>query len=92
MCLFLTIRVELTYPPKSNVLIDKNGRARLGGFSSVTIIPGEFATTPSDSTGNTTQSASGIQWCAPEILKGGAPSEKADVFSLAMVTIEAGHR
>ena len=86
------IHVKLTFTPKSNVLIDNNDRARLGGFSSLTIIPGELVITPLASTSNTTRSAGSIQWSAPEVLEGGAPSKKADVFSLAMVMIEARHR
>ena len=77
---------------KSNILIDNNGHACLAGFNLLTIIPGEPTITSSVSPKGTPRLVGGTQWSAPEVLKGGAFSKKADIFSFAMVMIEARHR
>ena len=74
--------------PKSNILINSNGRACLAGFSLLTLIPDELIATSLDSPNDTTQRVSGVQWSAPEVLKGGRPGKETDVFSLAMVMVE----
>ena len=77
---------------KSNILVDSNGHARLAGFSLLTLTPDKPGITFLDSTGDTVQQVGGVQWSAPEVLNGGAPSKEADVFSLAMVMVEARHK
>ena len=70
--------------PKSNILINNNGRACLAGFSLLTPVPDELV----DPRSNTTLSTDGIWWPAPEVLDGRAPSKETDIFSLSMVMIE----
>jgi len=76
---------------KSNILIDNNGHACLAGFSPLMTIPDEMITASSDSPSSTTQWVGGMRWSAPEVLKGGAPSKQTDIYSFAMVMIEARH-
>ena len=78
--------------PKSNILIDSNGHACLAGFNLLVTIPDESVTTSSGSPKGTSRCVGGTQWSAPEVLKGGALTKKTDIFSFAMVTIEARHR
>ena len=78
--------------PKSNILIDNNGHACLAGFNLLTIIPDELTIASSGSPKGTFRTASCTQWPAPEVLKGGALSKKADIFSFAMVMTEARRR
>ena len=70
-------------------MIDDDGHARLAGFSLLTTIPDELVVTSSDSPDNTTRWAESVQWPAPEVLKGGAFSKGTDIFSFAMVMVEA---
>ena len=77
--------------PKSNILIGDNGRACLAGFSLLTVIPDEITTT-SNSNNDATQRIGGIQWSAPEVLRGGAPGKETDIFSFAMMMIEVPRR
>jgi len=81
----LLVKADLV--PKSNILIDSNGRACLAGFDLFAIIPDERPTTPPD----TPRWVGNVPWSAPEVLNGGVPSNRADIFSLAMVAIEARH-
>ena len=74
---------------KSNILIDNDGRARLAGLTLLTIIPDEPPIASSDSPSGTTQRVGSVQWSAPEVLEGGVPCIKSDIFSFAMVMIEA---
>lgn len=74
---------------KSNILIDNDGHARLAGFSLLTAIPDKPTVVRVGSASKTVQRVGGIQWSAPEVLRGGEPSEEADVFSFAMVMFEA---
>lgn len=69
---------------KANILIDKDGRARLTDFGLTSIIRGDNSTRApqvADMTGVAT-------WAAPEILRGGAVTKEGDVFTFAMVTVE----
>lgn len=76
----LTIRTN----PKANILIDKDGRARLTDFGLTSIIRGDnSARSPQDQ-----GMASNTMWAAPEILRGEAVSKEGDIFTFAMVTIE----
>lgn len=70
--------------PKSNILINNNGRACLAGFSLLTLVLDELV----DPRSNTTLSMDRIRWPALEVLSGAAPSKAADIFSLSMVMIE----
>lgn len=83
----VTLRAKLIRL-QSNILIDSNGRARLAGFSLLTITPDEPAVDSSDSPDNTTRWAGSVQWSAPEVLTGKAFSKGTDVFSFAMVMVE----
>ena len=69
---------------KANVLIDKNGNARLADFGLASIVRGDYSIfSPQESNaGNMTT------WAAPEILREGPVSKEGDVFSFAMVTVE----
>ena len=60
---------------KMNILIDKDGRARLTGFVL------SFITQESAPVNTTT-------WAAPEILRGGGATKEGDVFTFAMVAVE----
>ena len=68
---------------QSNVLVDRSGRACIAdfGLTKITKHP------------HSVQSASqryglALQWSAPEVLKEGEYSKKADVFSFGMVVYE----
>ena len=87
--LWLMPKTDLT--PKSNILIDNNGCARLAGFNLLTIIPDERFTASSDKPSGITKWVGSVRWSAPEVLEGGVPSKQSDIFSFAMVTIEASH-
>lgn len=69
---------------KSNVLIDRHGRARLTDFGLTSIIPGDTSiVSPQDPNMATTMTCA-----APEILGGGPVSKEGDVFTFAMVAVE----
>lgn len=69
---------------KANVLVDKNGHARLTGFELTSIgRGGNSARTPHD-----LRVAGMTTWAAPEILRGGAITKEGDVFTFAMVAVE----
>ena len=74
-------------PGQSNVLVDVGGRARIMGFRIAAIItevdPGQTAFN---------QDAEIEHWSAPEVLKSGVISGKADIFSFAMIMIEVRHK
>ena len=71
---------------KANVLIDKDGRARLADFSFLRMISEEQTITLS-----TTGSSNG-QWMSPEIIvpvdSEGLPTKASDCYSLGMVIYE----
>jgi serine/threonine protein kinase len=77
--------LTLLTPVKRNILVDDSGRVRIADF-------GFTVTQNLDSVGNT-KAAHGftLSWTAPEILKEGVVSQKADIFSFAMVMIEVRH-
>ena len=85
------------YPPpntffvKANILIDKDGHARLADFGLLTIV--------SDSTHSTTSSSSQsggtTRWMSPELLdpdrfgfKNSQPTKESDCYALGMVVLE----
>lgn len=72
---------------KANILIDKNGHARLTGFELAVITPGNTLTSllQDPNTNMTT-------WVAPEILRGGLVTKEGDIFTFAMVAIEVHTR
>ena len=73
-------------PDQPNVLVDADGHARIMNFSLATVAADvDSEQSPSD------QRVGGEQWSAPEVLKDGKISKRADIFSLAMVMIEARH-
>ena len=84
---YLPYKADLS--PKSNILIGDDGCACLAGFNLLTITPDELMITSSGSPTETSRWVGGTQWSAPEVLKGGTLSKKTDIFSFAMVMIEA---
>ena len=73
---------------KANVLINKNGHARLTDFGLVSVAPGNQSVVSllEDSP------VIGATWAAPEISKGGAVTREGDVFAFAMVAAEVRTR
>ena len=69
---------------KANILIDKDGRARLTHFGPVSSIQEERLLDMLK--GNGMSSMENL--AAPEILGGEAPTKEGDVFMFAMVAIE----
>jgi serine/threonine protein kinase len=90
-CNCLPFKADLAL--KSNILVDNNGHACLAGFNLLTMVPDELtiASLGSPSKG-ASRSVAGAQWSAPEVLEGGALGKKTDIFSFAMIMIEARHR
>ena len=81
-------QILISMNSKSNILIDKDGHARLADFGLASIIRGEyshFSPQVSNSENTTT-------WAAPEILGGSSASKEGDVFTFAMVAIEVRTR
>ena len=88
--------LAITLPPntvfiKANILIDKDGHARLADFGLLTIV--------SDSTHSTTSSSSKsagtTRWMSPELLdpdrfgfKNSRPTKQSDCYALGMVVLE----
>ena len=73
-------------PGQSNILVDAEGHARIMGFCFTEVTPNDGKVQPASS-----QRFENTQWCAPEVLGDEGMTKKADIFSLAMVMIEAGH-
>ena len=72
---------------KANILIDKDGQARLTGFGLEVVTHRNVLTSLlQDHSINTTT------WPAPEILRGGPVTKEGDIFAFAMVTIEVHTR
>ena len=69
---------------KANVLIDKDGHARLTDFGLTFIVRGEYSVS-SPQEPHVTSTAT---WAAPEILGGDPVSKEGDVFTFAMVAVE----
>ena len=81
-------RISTLTNPKANILIDKGGHARLTDFGLTSIIPGEYpVASPQEA-----HITSTTMWVAPEILGGDPVSKEGDVFSFAMVAVEARTR
>jgi serine/threonine protein kinase len=73
-------------PAKRNILVDDSGRVRIADFGFAAV------TQNLESVGNSTANRGyTLRWTAPEILNGGAGSQKGDIFSFAMVMIEVRH-
>lgn len=69
---------------KVNVLIDKNGHARLTDFGLISFSREDTSVgSPQDM-----KTAGATTWAAPEILRGGAVTKEGDVFTFAMVAVE----
>ena len=70
---------------KANVLIDKDGHARLTDLSLASVVLGNqsIVSLPDPSL---------TSWAAPEISKGGAVTREGDVFMFAMVAVEVRTR
>jgi len=70
-----------------NVLVDNSGQARIADFGLATVTQNlDSMRTASCQHGHTPR------WTAPEVLNGGKSSKETDIFSFAMVMIEARHR
>ena len=87
-----TSRVYVTFcylviPPitqnQRNVLVDGSGRACIADFGLTKITKH-----PHSVQSATQRHGLALQWSAPEVLKEGAYSKKADVFSFGMVVYE----
>ena len=78
--------VRALIPGQRNILVDAEGRARIMGFRFAKV-------TPNEDSGQTVsnQHVGSKQWSAPEVLEDGEMSQKSDIFSFAMVMIEARH-
>ena len=76
---------------KSNILIDNGGHAVLAGSGLFAIIPDELIVASSDPPGDTTRWVGSVCRSAPEVLQGRGPGMEADIYSLAMVMVEARH-
>ena len=76
--------IDLGLNSKANILVDKNGRARLTDFGLTSIAHGDNSLgSPRDTpTGNTA-------WAAPEVLQDGVTTKEGDIFTFAMVSVEA---
>ena len=78
--------VRILIPGQTNILVDVQGHARIVGFRFAKVTPSEV---PGQIVSN--QHVGSKQWSAPEVLEDGEMSQKADIFSFAMVMIEACH-
>ena len=72
---------------KENVLVDKDGHARLTGFGLAVATHRNILTSLLQDS-----SINAITWAAPEILRGGPVTKEGDVFTFAMVAIEVHTR
>ena len=70
-----------------NILVENSGHVRIADFGL-----SKITKNPNSVQDISYQNGYTIQWAAPEVLNKGEYSEKADIFSLAMVTIEVCHR
>jgi len=91
------LRTLVVIPPhntvfiKANILIDRDGHARLADFGLLTIIPD--STNPMTST--TCMNVGTTKWMSPELLdpdrfdfKDGRPTKESDCYALGMVVLE----
>ena len=72
---------------QSNVLVDAAGQARIADFYLATI-----TTDMNSEPGPSSLRNNVSQWTAPEVSSRGKHSKESDIFSLAMVMTEVGHR
>lgn len=73
---------------KANVLIDKNGHARLTDFGLASVVPGNQSVVSLFEDSPVIE----VTWAAPEISKGGPVTREGDVFAFAMVAAEVRTR
>ena len=79
--------ITVLTPNQPNILVDADGRARIMNFRLATVaIDVKFELSPSN------QRVGSEQWSAPEVLKDVMTSKKTDIFSFAMVMVEARRR
>ena len=78
---------------KANIVIDKDGNARLADFGLLTIV--SDSTQPETTTTTTSESAGTVRWMSPELLdpegfgfKNGRPTKESDCYALGMVILE----
>lgn len=69
---------------KVNILVDKDGHARLADFGLTTIFLGNKSVIGSQGD----HLATVTMWTAPEISEGGVMTKEGDVFMFAMVAVE----
>ena len=85
---FSRSQILISVNSKGNILIDKDGHARLMDFRLASIIREEYPTvSPQESSAENTTT-----WAAPEILRGGPVTKEGDVFTFAMVAVEVRTR
>ena len=70
-----------------NVLVDHSGNALLADFGLATVTQNLDSVQSATHRGGHTP-----RWAAPEVLTEGTFSKEADIFSFAMIMIEACHR
>jgi len=85
---FCRSQILISTNSKANILIDKDGHARLTDFGLTSIIRGEYSVCSPQESGE----ASTTTWAAPEILRGGPATKEGDVFTFAMVAVEVRTR
>jgi serine/threonine protein kinase len=73
-------------PGQSNILVDAGGHARITDFGLAKVI--RDLSSAHNSSGPHTQTS---RWTAPEVLNDEEHGEEADIYSFAMVMIEARH-
>lgn len=78
--------VRILTPGQSDVLVDAEGRARIMGFR----FPEVYSIEDADQAAFY-RNVSRDWWSAPEIWENGEINKKAEIFSFAMVMIEARH-
>lgn len=69
---------------KANILIDKDGHARLTDFGLGSIARWDYSIINPQGP----DVANTMTWAAPEILKGYPVSKEGDIFTFAMVAVE----
>ena len=69
---------------KANILVDKEGRARLAGFGLTTATRGNNPVTGHQDP----NPIAAPTWAAPELSKGGIVTDEGDIFALAVVIFE----
>ena len=69
---------------KTNILVDKYCHARLTDFGLTSVTRGENSLrSPQD------PPAANTAWAAPEVLRDGVATKEGDIFTFAMVSVEA---